>query len=212
MQGHLRNIFIAAAILLAAVSCSRGPRVIPADRLSKIYAEMFLVDQWVRNDRELSRMADTSLVYEPVLNKYGYTTDDYLATVDEYLKTPGDFAKIFVRTAEMLRARLDDIVLQERILSQIDSLHRVRKTRGCREFTNLDLDSLFLPASKIDSMCGITTMVPPSVDTAAVVPDASLGTAVKDMEAPAETSLKKRNRKERPEPINMPEKAGRELE
>lgn len=170
--------------------------MIPADKLSRIYAEMFLVDQWVRNDRDLSRMADTSLVYEPVLNKYGYTTEDYQATVSAYLEKPGDFAKVFNRTAEMLRARLDDITAREKLTAQIDSLYNVRRSRGWRVFTAMDLDSLMLPASKIDSVCGITAFVPPSIESAAVVmPEDSLKTAVQDSIVPP-TAGKPRLQKE----------------
>ena len=45
--------------------------------MAEIYAEMYVLDQWLDENRSLRREADTSLVYAPVLDKYGYTYDDY---------------------------------------------------------------------------------------------------------------------------------------
>ena len=65
-------------VLCLISSCKRGNRVIPKDKFAEIYAEMFVLDQWLDDNRDVRRMADTTLVYAPVLDKYGYSYNDYL--------------------------------------------------------------------------------------------------------------------------------------
>lgn len=84
-----------------ALSC-KGPRVIPAQTLSEIYADMFLADQWIGNNYSARRVADTSLFYEPIFHKYGYTTADYDASVRHYIEKPDDYAKILKSAALQL--------------------------------------------------------------------------------------------------------------
>lgn len=92
-----------AAVLVA--SCHRKPRCIPRDELIEIYADMYMADQFIREDFDLRRQADTLLVYEGVLQEYGYNTDDYLYTVDVYLRDPERFAKLLSKTGDLLTAK-----------------------------------------------------------------------------------------------------------
>ena len=82
----LRRICVLAAAALLVISCGRNGRVIPAHKLSKIYAEMLVLDQRIRNNPQLASTADTTLVYEPILNKYGYSGKDYAKSVARYMK------------------------------------------------------------------------------------------------------------------------------
>ena len=84
-------LHIVVLLAVVAVSC-RGPRVIPKDDLTDIYYDMFLLDQQIREDNDLRKQADTTLVYEAVFNKYGYDTDDYLYSLKYYLRDPEHFA------------------------------------------------------------------------------------------------------------------------
>ena len=91
--------------MLLVASCSRG-RVIPRGDMAEIYAEMFLVDQWLKNDRAASRIADTSQVYVPIFEKYGYTVEDYWASVSYYLQDPDRFSRILNRSNQQLESQL----------------------------------------------------------------------------------------------------------
>ena len=76
-------------MLLSLVSCSGDDgKVIPRSKLAEIYAEMFVTDQWLMDTPGVRRLADTSLVYEPILRKYGYTSEDYRVSVDRYMDDP----------------------------------------------------------------------------------------------------------------------------
>lgn len=107
-MSRLGNILPLLGICLFLVlSCGQDEaRVIPRAKLAEIYAEMLMTDQWVSNTPAVRRMADTSLVYEPILQKYGYNSADYRKSVDVYLNDPERFSRILRTSAEILDARL----------------------------------------------------------------------------------------------------------
>ena len=123
---HKILILLAAAVLLAS-SCGRDKaRVIPRSKMSKIYAEMLVMDQWIQNKPGLRTIADTSLVYEPILEKYGYDSDDYQYTVEYYMADPERFSRILRTTVSIiekdlrsLRKLQTEIKLNEKLQKEI---------------------------------------------------------------------------------------------
>lgn len=113
---------------LMLVSCL-GARLIPRDDLAKIYAEMLVVDQWVKNDRTRSRIADTSYVYASILEKYGYTMADYRKSVVRYMDDPERFAQVFEKTEAILNYHLDLLALEDKLTATLDSIRRVKRER-----------------------------------------------------------------------------------
>lgn len=105
MMRRLPVIAIAGMLLLLS-AC--GPRVIPERRMAEIYAEMFLADVWLSDNPKCRTMADTSLFYEPIFRKYGYTTADYDASVRKYLENPEKFGKVLESAATILREKHDE--------------------------------------------------------------------------------------------------------
>ena len=77
--------------------------------MAKIYAEMLVMDQWTLSESGLRNIADTSLVYEPIFQKYGYDTEDYRKSVEHYMKDPERFSRILRTTAEILDDRIREI-------------------------------------------------------------------------------------------------------
>ena len=89
-------------------SCGQND-VIEEDVLSQIYAEMLMTDQWISSTAGVRLVADTSLVYEPILKKYGHTSADYRSSVEHYLKDPEDYADIMKGTVDILEKRLAEL-------------------------------------------------------------------------------------------------------
>ena len=83
---------------------------------------MLLTDQWIMNTPNVRTIADTSLVYEPILEKYGYDADDYRKSVDVYMDDPERFAKIFRETVEILSARRDELHAEKERLRHLEQL------------------------------------------------------------------------------------------
>ena len=108
MKFSLKHILtLLAACILIISSCKRGDeKIIPRKDMAKIYAEMLVVDQWVQLDQAVRKTMDTTLVYEPILEKYGYDSDDYRNSVYKYLDDPERFSRILREAAEIIDKRL----------------------------------------------------------------------------------------------------------
>ena len=146
----------AYVVLLLAVICTAGActRIIPGDKLARIYADMFVADQWVRDHPAARRTADTTFFYEPIFNRYGYTSEDYLKTVDKYLENPDKFAKVLDKTKEILSDLVEEhevIAAHQKWLKDLDKFaESLRKPVFSLDSLSW-LDSTYLwPAPKLD--------------------------------------------------------------
>lgn len=111
MKSYLRHIpvFALMAILLLT-SCKKDEaKLIPRGKMARIYAEMLATDQWVNSNPTLKTMADTSMVYEPILRKYGYDSYDYRHSVGVYMNDPERFARILRTSAQLLGDRIKEL-------------------------------------------------------------------------------------------------------
>lgn len=108
MRNSLKYIILILALVLVLVpSCKKdGSRVIPRSQLARIYAEMLVTDQWIISTPKVRNIADTSLVYDPILEKYGYTPEDYQQSVMYYLNDPERFSRILRTSAELIDKEL----------------------------------------------------------------------------------------------------------
>lgn len=137
-----RYIFAAVAVLLLVSSCNRDDaEVIPRGKLSEIYAEMLMTDQWITSTPGFRHIADTSLVYEPILEKYGYDSEDYRRTVDVYMDDPERFSRILRTTVALLDKRLEDLRKQEKILEEEEA--RRKRLEKLRYDSDLDINEFF---------------------------------------------------------------------
>ena len=119
----IRHISLALAMILFLVSCQEDKeRIIPRAKLAEIYAEMFITDQWISSTHSVRRQVDTSLVYEPILAKYGYTSDDYRRSVDKYMDDPERYSRILRTTAQILDDRLVELRKREEELARLKNL------------------------------------------------------------------------------------------
>lgn len=131
---------VAAILVLFLSSCGRGRvKVIPRDELAEIYAEMMVTDQWILNTPNMRMIADTSLVYDPILKKYGYDADDYRKSVDVYMDDPERFAKILRETVEILEAKVKQLEVKKEEQERLKQLRKeMEKFRP-----NHDFDKMF---------------------------------------------------------------------
>lgn len=107
MRLKLQHIAVIVAAFFTTVSCFRDEaEVIPRSKMAKIYAEMLVTDQWINSNPSVRKIADTSLVYQPVLEKYGYDLDDYLASVDRYMDDPERFSRIMREAGDIIEKRI----------------------------------------------------------------------------------------------------------
>lgn len=114
---YLLFLLLAACVLVS--SCSREEtRVIPRSKLTKIYAEMLVADQWIQTSSEMRTAADTMLIYEPILEKYGYSSADYRNTLNEYLNDPERFSRILRSVVDIYDDRIKELENQQQLLNE----------------------------------------------------------------------------------------------
>lgn len=118
---YMMAMVLSAVIFLA--SCGKDEaEVIPRDELARIYAEMLLTDQWIVHTPNIRLIADTSLVYSPIFEKYGYDADDYRKSIDHYMDDPERFARIFREAGEILDARLSELEKRKEDILRMEKL------------------------------------------------------------------------------------------
>ena len=133
MSRNTQNIHFLLIIftisLLCLPSCKDKEGLIPEDTMAQIYYDIYMTDEAVDVNYRLRRMADTMRVYEPIFNRYGYTTEDYNRSVNFYMERPDKFEDVFEGTKTMLekrKAELNSILEAEgkrpRLWSLVDSL------------------------------------------------------------------------------------------
>ena len=113
------HYFIIFLILLTISSCGKKGKVIPAGRLTKIYSEMLLADQRIGESYDIKRMADTTLVYAPIIEKYGYSVTDYQTSVEYYISNPDKYARIFRKAIVELEKELIELEKAQKLIDLI---------------------------------------------------------------------------------------------
>ncbi len=102
MRKALWHIMLVMALLACVTGCHRHGKVIPKSKMVLIYADMFLADQWLIGHSDAKAIADTTLFYEPIFRRYGYTSKDYDASVSYYIDRPDKFNKVLQKTGKLL--------------------------------------------------------------------------------------------------------------
>lgn len=133
MRKALRSVLAALLVAACLCSCDRDGKVIPRKKFARIYADMYLADTWLMNAPIESRLrADTTAFYNPILEKYGYTLEDYWASVSYYMQDPDRFSRIIGKSGDILENELKAI---EKTKEAADSLQnpKMRKAKEVPE-------------------------------------------------------------------------------
>lgn len=129
MRRSAVHILLLLCVLAAGSGCGREARVIPERKMVRLYAEMFVADQWLRDNADARKIADTTLFFDPIFRANGITFGDYDRSIHYYLDHPEKYAGILTKVAERLRTESEAIQAvvnaeQER-QSERDRYHRL---------------------------------------------------------------------------------------
>ena len=103
----MRRYLLIVFLLVLAVSCHKGPRRIPRGDMEDIMMQVLLHDQYLKQNTELRKQADTMLVYEGIFESFGYDTDDFLASLDYYLADASRMEKIMEKVEQRLMVKVE---------------------------------------------------------------------------------------------------------
>lgn len=95
-----------------------------------------MTDQWINNNTGVRKLADTSRVYEPILKKYGHSSETYRKSVEYYLQDPDTYAEIMKETIKILDARLAGLNRKKQEIAENN--FRASYVRGFSRYVNID--------------------------------------------------------------------------
>ena len=83
------------------------------DQMTELIIEMYSLDLQILDYPNLVRVADTTLVYEAILQKHGYNTKEFNRSLAHYLQKPEKLKKVMLTHRDHLMLRKNS--LQEAI-------------------------------------------------------------------------------------------------
>ena len=123
MKHAIVKIFVVVCGVVAMASCSRTT-IIPDKDLERITREMFLVNAYANSEKVKTDSLD---IYTPILERYGYTQDDFFNTLANFQKRKsarlGDVIEAAIASLERLA---DGYEQKLRDLKYIDSLAKAQ--------------------------------------------------------------------------------------
>ena len=131
---------VLTSVLLLSSCGGTEDKVIPRGKLAEIYAEMLILDQWIVSNQGARRTADTTLVYEPILERYGYTSADYRKSVDVYMNDPERFSRILRTTVGIIDDKLSQLEEKKKEIEHEAALRKLRESLKIK--VEIDLDVL----------------------------------------------------------------------
>lgn len=124
----MKKLLLFIILLGGIISCGgNANKTIPISDMEKITTEMFLVNAYC--DLKSIAMKDSIDVYEPIFNKYGYTSTDMLHTIKELTKRKS------VRYSDILDAVIKNIDDEFKRLNAIIINQDTIDTRILRYYT-----------------------------------------------------------------------------
>lgn len=99
---------LSLSVLLFPLSCGdKAP--ISREDMSRIYADLFLEDQWLDLHPEYRYPSDTLLAYAPVFEKYGYSPEEFSRSMEFYLRDPERYSRMLQESSKILHSRRDEL-------------------------------------------------------------------------------------------------------
>ncbi|MDR2382352.1 MAG: DUF4296 domain-containing protein [Prevotellaceae bacterium] len=98
-----KKVFI-VFILTASVSCSKQ-KIIPENVLAEIIYEMYITDAvLLTHESSIMRYKDSLKIYEPVVEKFGYSFDDLRRTFLKYTANDGKLQSVLKKVIKRIEA------------------------------------------------------------------------------------------------------------
>ena len=99
----IKTVCLAAALFVVGGCAEEG--IIPRNDMALIISEMYLVDQVLEDNPKLKMQADSMLVYPSIMERNGYTLEEYEASMLYYMSEGESFNEILKDAKERLGKR-----------------------------------------------------------------------------------------------------------
>lgn len=149
------HILLLLTVLASLAGCGRRGRVIPQKKMIRIYSEMFVADQWLRDHPDAQDATDSTLFYDPIFKRNGYSFADYDRSVHFYLDRPEKYMRMLNRAADRIRKEGAKVELEAN--RERERMEEIRHLLGLHQWMDFEEDSL--------RWAGPQTLWPVYVDT-----------------------------------------------
>ena len=105
MRRHIPKMLV--FFLLLAACGGRQGKVIPEKKMAELYADMFLADQWLKENKPAKEVADTTLFFDPIFEKHGFTFADYERSIEFYSAEPDVLSRIVDSASSALKRQAE---------------------------------------------------------------------------------------------------------
>ncbi|MFI3304908.1 MAG: DUF4296 domain-containing protein [Rikenellaceae bacterium] len=113
----------ALLLLLAAPSCSRRSTLSDTE-LAQVFHDAYLANAYTSSE---GIRLDSLRLYEPIFNKYGYTTEDVQYSIGNFsLRKSARLSDVVERAISMLESRGRELDLEVAILDTVDNIAKRR--------------------------------------------------------------------------------------
>lgn len=103
----MKKFLVILSCAFSLVSCNRPP--ISSGDFADMAYEMFLASFYVGNNPSVELSTDSLSVYGAILEKYGYTPEDYRNTTEYYVSHPGDYARLYKSVQRRITRRRKEL-------------------------------------------------------------------------------------------------------
>ena len=116
---YIKLICLLVCILLVQ-GCSKDG-IIRTKDMSSIVVEMYLADQYIDRNPQMRGQTDSLFVYPAIVEKYGYSMEEYVNSVRYYLQEDGMYNTILKDAMEIMDGRVDMMDIQ---IAEMEKLRR----------------------------------------------------------------------------------------
>ena len=125
MYGKVKKVFwLCVAVLSLTLPGCRPEGIIPKDDMVTVLSEFYEADAMIEaantDAGAVGRSVDSLRVYQPVLDKYGYSREEFRNSLVYYLHRPAELQSIFKRTRARLEAKVSEMERAENRPSEIE--------------------------------------------------------------------------------------------
>ena len=99
---HRVVLATALAALLCTWSC-RKKGILPKDDVSSIMYEMFVADEYAKKYTQVSKAADSLLLYQHIFDRYGCSLDEYRNSIRYYIADEKAYTYILKRAVQIAK-------------------------------------------------------------------------------------------------------------
>ncbi len=136
---NITRLICVVAILFSAMSCAKK-RALSDNELALVFRDAFLSNAYTTNNRI---NLDSLRLYEPIFNKYGYTTEDVQYTIGSFAtRKSARLSDVVERAIKMLEDVGKELDYQVGVLDTLDNLAIRRSARIVYQDSLIEMRSL----------------------------------------------------------------------